>query len=132
MNSRVVSQISDNNLIPANYYFKVRIPDGELVKSVKIVSPDFYMGKVDPDRDGRSDKSFYSDVTKKRGNIHKEGFYWAIEDNYVKIKVPYVISYSGVILEFSDISGNSSDKTESYLSSEKKFCITKTQIESFK
>ena len=132
MNSRVVSQISDNDLIPANYYFKVRIPDGELVKSVKIVSPDFYRGKVDPDRDGRSDKSFYSDVTKKRGNIHKEGFYWDIEDNYVKIKVPYVISYSGVILEFSDISGNSSDKTESHLSSEKKFCITKTQIESFK
>jgi len=132
MNSRVVSQISDNDLIPANYYFKIRIPNGEIVKSVKIVSPDFYKGKVDPDRDGKPDRSFYSDVTKKKGDIYKEGFYWDIEDNYVKIKVPYVISYSGVILEFSNISEKGVNKAKSGLSSKKKFCITKSEIESFK
>jgi len=114
MNSRVVSQISDNDLIPVNYYFKIRIPDGEMVKSVKIVSPDFYKGKVDPDRDGKPDKGFYSDVTKKRGDIHKNGCYWDVEDGYVKIKVPYVISYSAVILEFSNMGKNaSSGKTVS-------------------
>jgi hypothetical protein len=101
MNSRVISHISNNDLIPADYYFKIRIPKGEGIKSINLVSPDFYDGNLDPDRDGIADSSYSVNVTERRGDIQKEENYWDIEGDYIKIKVPHVIAYSAVMIEFT-------------------------------
>lgn len=104
MNSRVISDAA-NNEVAADYMFKIKIPEGEDISNIYLVSPDLYNGYIDPDRDGNpteyEQQNFISNIIDKKGEL------WSIvlENNhrYLKIKVPHVIAYTIVLIEFNEL-----------------------------
>ena len=105
MNSRVISNLKENNKVPTDYTFMIKIPEGEDINNIYLASPDFYNENVDPDRDGNpteyEQQNFISNITDK-----KREFWWIVFENgqkYIKIKVPHVIAYTAVLMEFKEL-----------------------------
>lgn len=105
MNSRVISDVPYNE-VAADYMFKIKIPEGEAVDKVYLVSADLYDGHIDPDRDKKEaeqeieQQNFYSDITEDKGKL-----WWSVYENsqrYIKIKVPHVIAYTAALIEFKE------------------------------
>jgi len=117
MNERVISNDSSSEVdvssgeIPADYCFKIKIPNGHKVNSIYLVSPDFYNDQIDPDRDGNPDPDFYADITGDEGYGKK----WYVEGNQLVVIVPHVIAYTAVLIEFE------SDECADYKSIAKAF-----------
>ena len=105
MNNKVVSDCP-NSSIECDYTFNIRIPEGEEIERILLVSADLYNGKIDPDRDGRSttqeEKDYISGITSRVGDTSEGGALWRRVGDHIRIKVPHVIAYSAVLIEFSE------------------------------
>jgi len=105
MSNKVVSDCP-NSSIEYDYTFNIRIPEGEEIERILLVSADLYNGKIDPDRDGRSttqeEKDYISDITSRVGDTSEGSALWRRMGDHIRIKVPHVIAYSAVLIEFSE------------------------------
>jgi len=109
MNPRVISDCPLSS-VPQDFIYRIRVPDGEEVDRVILVSADLYRGGVDPDRDGTStddEKQLYvSDVTSQVGDPLTTNALWESDETQLTVRIPYVLSYTGVLVSFSEAVGS--------------------------